>query len=128
MPDVARLRLYLRPTADAAPEARRMLAAACAAWSLEHVGEAAAVVVTELVDNAVRHARTDMLVTMAYRGSSLHLSVADRSVTPSTIPVGRGPCGLRLVDTFASGWGVCPVPDGKSVWAALTTLRPRSSG
>ncbi|GAA0252568.1 ATP-binding protein [Cryptosporangium japonicum] len=121
MPDTAHLRLYLRPTPAAAPEARRMLAAACAAWSIEDVGAAAAVVVTELVDNAVRHAGTDLIVTMTYRGAYLHLSVTDGSAAPSTIPVGRGASGLRLVDIFASGWGVLPVPDGKSVWATLAT-------
>ncbi|TQS44016.1 STAS domain-containing protein [Cryptosporangium phraense] len=120
----ARLRLHLEPTADAPAEARRLAMDACAAWNLERLSPAAAVVVTELVDNAARHAGTALEVTIAYRGAYLHLSVTDGSPEPprlSAEPTAEGGRGLLLVDSFASGWGVLPVPDGKAIWATLPT-------
>ncbi|TQS44019.1 ATP-binding protein [Cryptosporangium phraense] len=120
------LRQHLRPTADAGAEARHLVQDACVAWHLPDVSAAAAVVVTELVDNAARHAGTDLIVTIAYRGAYLHLSVEDRS--PDLPRLGRGSPGfaadrgrgLLLVDSFACGWGVVTAPDGKTVWASLS--------
>jgi hypothetical protein len=137
-PLAARLRLYLHPTLDAGPEARQMVTDACAGWGLRHLTASAALVITELVENAAQHAATDLEVTIAYRGRYLHLSVADGSPTP---PRWTGPPpeadaesvdltgrGLRLVDAFASGWGVLPTLQGKTIWATLRTDGQENSG
>ena len=83
-------------------------------------------VVTELVANAVDHARTSRPVTIGLDGRGLLVTVRDgcadgaprsRPVDP-TAPRGRG---LQMVDALAESWGVTPHPDGKTVWAVLRT-------
>ncbi|MFG1926990.1 ATP-binding protein [Cryptosporangium sp. NPDC048952] len=120
-----RLRFALRPTLQAAADARLATRNACTAWDLDHLESAAALVVSELVDNAAVHARTDVVVTLIYRANLLHVCVADRSSTPArrmeAVRPGRNGNGLRLVEEFASGWGTMPTPEGKLTWATLRT-------
>ncbi len=80
--------------------------------------------VTELVTNAVLHARTELHLIIETEPGIVRLRVEDRS--PGT-PVlrhydtddvtGRG---LALVEMLATRWGVDPRPDGKSVWCEIT--------
>ncbi|WP_051570739.1 hypothetical protein [Cryptosporangium arvum] len=123
---LGRLRIHLRPTDAAAAEARRFMRDACAAWNLEDVVGEATVIVTELVDNAARHARTELVVTLAYRGIYLNIAVSDGTPEParrrtdvsapgSSLP-GKG---LRLVDEFAAAWGTLPTEEGKTIWATV---------
>ncbi|GAA0233145.1 STAS domain-containing protein [Cryptosporangium japonicum] len=123
---LGRLRIHLRPTDAAAAEARRFMRDACAAWSLEGVVDEATVIVTELVDNAARHARTELVVTLAYRGIYLNIAVSDgapepaRKRTDASAPGYSLPGkGLRLVDAFATAWGTLPTEDGKTTWATV---------
>jgi hypothetical protein len=124
-----RTQLLLRPTIHASAQARALTTDACEAWSLQHLSAVAAVITTELVDNAATHARTDLVLTLAHRGEFLHISVADGTPTPARLhraapgsdPVTE-PCrGLRLVDAFATGWGTLPTAEGKTTWAILRT-------
>ncbi|MFG1922007.1 ATPase [Cryptosporangium sp. NPDC048952] len=112
-----RVRMCLRPTVAAASDARRFTRDACAAWELDGVVDEAAVIVTELVDNAARHARTELAVTLAYRGVYLNIAVYDGSPEPACH---RSPGkGLRLVDAFATAWGTLPTASGKTTWATV---------
>ena len=96
----------------------------------EHVAECPAAVidtvallVTELVTNAVLHARTELHLVIETEPGVVRLRVEDHS--PGT-PVlrhydtddvtGRG---LALVDMFAARWGVDSRPGGKSVWCEI---------
>lgn len=112
-----RRHLRLRPTVHAAAEARAVTREACAAWNLGRLVGAAELVVSELVDNAAGHARTDIAVTLLYRPYLLNVAVADRSATPGRArPAGYG---LRLVSEFATCWGTLSTPEGKVTWAIL---------
>ena len=130
---LGRLRIHLPPTVAAAAEARRFTHDACAAWDLGAIADEAAVIVTELTDNAARHARTEFTLTLSYRGRYLHVAVHDRAPEPARkfripdpaepAPVIQEPTlpgkGLRLVDAFATAWGTLPTTDGKTTWATI---------
>jgi anti-sigma regulatory factor (Ser/Thr protein kinase) len=79
-------------------------------------------VVTELVTNAVQHARTPFRVAIWLDGG-VAVEVADQDPR-SPVVVDSGPesvrgRGLRLVDALARAWGALPTPEGKTVWALL---------
>ena len=125
-------RLSLPPEPDSAGQARGLVADACRSWSLPRLVFTARLVMSELVANAVEHAGTDLLVSVARRGSSLYLAVHDGSValprllepSPGARLDRRGQ-GLRLVDEIASSWGARRTHDrtGKVVWAMVGPRR-----
>ena len=78
---------------------------------------------SELVTNAVLHARGDVTVTLAVADGVAEIGVSDRS---SDLPHQRsrtwraeGGRGLRLVELVALEWGVATVAGGKQVWFRL---------
>lgn len=131
-----RAHLHLAPVPAAAARARHLVDEACRFWGVGHLSGAATLVISELVSNAVQHARTDMHISAALRGNYLHLYVRDGDAHPpvmSTIDIydevtlpehGRG---LHLVDVYTTSWGSRPTEDGKIVWATLrATPVPRA--
>ena len=130
----ARSMLRLAPGVRAPAEARAFLEDAVrgsgvgAADDADDAGgvdlDAAALVLTELVTNAVLHAGTDLEVLVSVRPGRLRLAVADRgsdapSVTRATADDEHGR-GLALVDALTLRWGIVPRgPAGKVVWAVL---------
>jgi anti-sigma regulatory factor (Ser/Thr protein kinase) len=84
----------------------------------------ATLIATELVANAVMHARTEMSLTVVSAGEGVRVTVTDKSDiqprwTPAstTATAGRG---LLLVERLSSRWACEPVAaGGKSVWAEI---------
>jgi DNA-binding NarL/FixJ family response regulator len=84
------------------------------------LGEIASLLVSELVTNAVVHARTDLQIAVELLPHAVRVNVFDRS---PNVPIAREPAaddtsgrGLVLLDRLASAWGVDHFPNGKSVW------------
>lgn len=97
-------------------------------WQEHAAIEAAELVTSELVTNAVRHARTRVDVAISQTPAAIRLEVLDRdAATPRVthpLPTVAGGRGMSIVEQLASAWGVLPVPPGaKCVWAEL----PRSA-
>jgi anti-anti-sigma regulatory factor/anti-sigma regulatory factor (Ser/Thr protein kinase) len=118
------LSLTLDPVVGAARRARQLVTEACSAWDLPELAGPACIVVTEMVNNVVAHARTPMTVRLALRGDTLTVAVHDHSrVVPRfTGPVAAtsyGGRGLLLIDSVARRWGNLQLEDGKVVWAIL---------
>jgi anti-anti-sigma regulatory factor/anti-sigma regulatory factor (Ser/Thr protein kinase) len=118
------------------PAARAAVVAACETWGLDaasglqHVASRAELVVTELISNAILHAKTEIELVVALREPFLHLSVADGSAAPPRLmsPDSAetvGGRGLILVEALATKWGHLPMRDGKVVWAMLRLEPPR---
>jgi anti-sigma regulatory factor (Ser/Thr protein kinase) len=80
--------------------------------------------VTELVNNAVTHARSECELRISVNPLSVRLEVVDKGEgTPDPMPPsstrnhGRG---LHLIDALTAAWGYEPIPSGgKMVWAEL---------
>lgn len=113
----------LHPRQGAARKSHRLITEACATWELDLLAGAVHIAGAELVANAVRHAGTDVVVTLALRPRALHLAVRDGSQEPPRIygphhPRARRPQGLLRIDGAADEWGVTELADGKLVWAS----------
>jgi anti-sigma regulatory factor (Ser/Thr protein kinase) len=113
--------------------------AACETWGLgeaaglQHVANRAELVVTELISNAILHAKTEIELVVALREPFLHISVADGSSAPPRLMSADsaevvGGRGLILVEALATKWGYLPTRDGKVVWSMLRLDPPRYGG
>lgn len=78
---------------------------------------------SELVTNAVLHARTPFVVKVSVKGDRIRVAVTDGSEAlpvfkrrGPTSPTGRG---LRIVEEIADRWGFEPITSGKTVWFEL---------
>lgn len=118
------------PAHPAAPgAARAMVHEVCDEWDVAAVDEGAALIVTELVTNALVHARTSCRVTLTVDERGLRVGVRDYRVGPHPRPrpvdvTGEGGRGLHLVAMIAGTWEVRDHPDGKTVWALLPLPPP----
>ncbi len=93
---------------------------------LDHLVDDATLVVSELVTNAVLHARTHLVVAISELPLGVRMVVHDNS---DALPVmGRadtdrtGGRGMTIVDACATEWGTdCDTEGHKSVWATFCT-------
>lgn len=139
--DTAAARLDMRPervsrrwdlpdTPVAARLARCGVRSACVDWGIdEEMCEDAAMIATELVSNAVDHARTPSRLTLSLDPARLEISVRDYFPCPAPRPrpvdvrVARGR-GLHVVAMLSERSGGTDHEDGKSVWAVLAVPHP----
>ena len=115
--------LSLDPVLGAASEARR----ATRRWLADSTMSDALLdnlqlVISELVTNAVIHARTPLRLLVRFDGDRVLTEVFDADVHLPTPAVSDdvGGWGLLLVDRLSDRWGSEPFTDGKRVWAELT--------
>ncbi|MFI7363846.1 SpoIIE family protein phosphatase [Streptomyces sp. NPDC050149] len=128
--DVAAWQLALDPREVA--RARRLVRGRLLDWELPDAVEAAELMVSELVTNAVKHGRTHHIGLRLVRTGALLCEVTDDEPAPATLldataddESGRG---LVLVSSLAREWGTSTTARGKTVWfeLALSHLpRPR---
>lgn len=118
----------LHPDPSAPRSARALLRSALREWQLSELTERAEVPVSELVTNAVLHARSPIEFRLRAAGQRLRIEVCDASnaaPVPSEQPleasVGRG---LPLVEAFADRWGTTILDHGKCVWFELDADTP----
>lgn len=105
-------------------EARRRLVECLTAWRCERVGDVA-LVFSELVTNAVLHGGGAVRISVRPVDDDhlLRLEVYDtRPAVP--VPCTGGPdggFGLQIIDRLAERWGTTPTPEGKVVWAVISS-------
>jgi anti-anti-sigma factor len=110
--------------------ARALFRRACLDWALGNAYDDAALVVNELVTNAVRHARTSCRLGIRLDARGLYVGVRDQGplhpgLLDDTGHLLRTGAGLHLVTTLSHRWGVEQHVDGKTVWARFP---PRPAG
>jgi hypothetical protein len=123
-PESRQLSLELEPVVGAARRSRELVTEACGRWDQPAFAGPACIVVTEMVNNVVAHARTPMIVLLAVRRDAMSVAVRDRS---NTVPQFTGPVpatsyggrGLLLIDSVADRWGSLRLETGKVVWSVL---------
>ena len=125
------LRMTLPAVSHSVRLSRYATRAVLTAWQLSHVDEAATLLVSELVTNAVRHARGTDVITVELHAGRTWLLIEVQDADPHW-PQPRTPDGFDesgfgfvLVDALAGNWGVRETEGGKAVWAELD-IRPRS--
>ncbi|MQA87486.1 MAG: ATP-binding protein [Streptosporangiales bacterium] len=127
----------LPPEPGSAKAARDFTRATLLGWSLEELLDDAAVAVSELVTNALRHAapctpgfaqNRPIRLGLLLRGPRFLCAVADPSnhVPAPRVPddVAEAGRGLHVVASLSDAWGWAPVDRfGKVVWAMFSTSR-----
>ena len=116
--------LQLAPALTSPKHARVWAAEVLIDWDLTSWLDDVQSLITELVANAVLHARTTMMVRLSCQDAQLRIAVIDTSPTMPRVDLdalsvhttGRG---LLLIDELADEWGIDPVGGGKSVWCML---------
>jgi histidine kinase-like protein len=109
----------------AARRSRELITEACVRWDRPDLAGSACIVVTEMVNNVVAHARTPMTVLVAVHGDRMSVAVRDHSATVPSFTGGPVPAssyggrGMLLIDSVAARWGSLVLSGGKVVWALL---------
>jgi hypothetical protein len=125
-PKRRRAKLDLPRDAHAAGQAREFTRSVCANWHAGELAVDAALVVTELVENTLRHTTSLPRLRLELRRGQLTVAVTDenprRPVLLEESENGRLGLGLRLIAQAARVWGATPTrAGGKVVWAVLAT-------
>jgi serine/threonine-protein kinase RsbW len=110
--------------------ARQVTRDVLARWRLAYLEDTAVLLVSELVTNAVRHARQTRAIALDLEIGDTWLRIEVQDADPCW-PHRRTPgsfdesgFGLVLVDGLATNWGVRETATGKAVWAELDTRNP----
>ncbi|MGN6089014.1 MAG: ATP-binding protein [Actinomycetales bacterium] len=113
------------PTLTAASVARGVVRQLLHAWQLSSAVDAAQLVVSEMVTNAVRHVggEASFELTIEAAGDEIRLALADGSSVRPLIRELRddslGGRGIALIEALTERWGVEDHEGGKRVWVIL---------
>ncbi|MYU20885.1 ATP-binding protein [Streptomyces sp. SID8352] len=113
-------------TAESVGAGRRVVRRVLREWALSGIADAAELVTSELLTNAVQHARRDSVRLTVTRLSDRCVRVAVVDLSPSR-PQPRAARageesgrGLEIVEALSGGrWGVEMLREGKRVWAEV---------
>ncbi|NNN34641.1 ATP-binding protein [Streptomyces sp. S3(2020)] len=110
------------PTDFRVGQMRRITSAHLRLWGLTVVCEAATLVVSELVTNAVRHGRGNPVgFRVISSDGELRIEVTDGNPAPARLrnagEAAENGRGLLLIAALAKEWGVSP--DGRMTWCSL---------
>ena len=122
--DIDQAHITLPPALTSGREARVFVADRLAEWRLEGLLDTALLLTSELVTNAVVHARSPVSVTIRRILDRLRVEVADVGggalVLRNPSADATGGRGLQLMDALAASWGTSAFDAGKLVWFELT--------
>ncbi|GGQ78134.1 SpoIIE family protein phosphatase [Streptomyces asoensis] len=111
---------------EAARQARRFTRRTLRAWGVSaHTLDAALLVVSELVTNALVHTDGRVRLDLTLVNHRLRVAVTDTSPRSPVKPASlgweaTGGRGILLVEAVSQAWGTVPVSGGKQVWSELT--------
>lgn len=129
------LQLVLPVSEHSVRLARRVARTVLAAWQLQDTQETAVLLLSELVMNAIQHARDTKTIVVELEAvkSCLRMEIANQEPRwpPPRTPdeSGESGFGFLLLDALASKWGVRQTATGNAVWAELEppqTAEPES--
>ncbi|MFI6326517.1 ATP-binding protein [Nonomuraea sp. NPDC050556] len=117
----------LSPVAASVPAARAWARRMLVRWEIPHLAERIELLVSELITNAIKHAKTGgapVALILRFVGETLRLEVHDRDAENRPIqqrPMAEavGGHGLWLVEAYSDRWGIDLTEYGKAVWVEL---------
>ncbi|MFJ6632951.1 SpoIIE family protein phosphatase [Streptomyces sp. NPDC091376] len=114
---------------DAVMHARRFTARTLRSWGVVEELDAALLVVSELVTNAIAHTQGEVRLDVTLSSDRLRIAVNDASPRSPVKPANQnweatGGRGLLIVEASTASWGSVPLSGGKQVWAEIP-LAPR---
>lgn len=106
--------------------ARNFVRRTCHEWHLDTCVPEALCIASELVENAIEHAKTELDLRLELRGGMLTIAVRDGSPKQAVLRQGRQGLpvgyGLQIITDVARCWGCAPdLRGGKVTWATLAT-------
>ena len=118
---------------DAPAQARRFCSTVCREWGVDGLTDLCALLVSELVTNAVVHGSGPVGLELRLDGGVLRVSVAQEQVVGLPEPLMSGSAaisgrGLAIVDRMAAGWGAETDDGGTTVWFDLVLSEPPGAG
>lgn len=116
--------LHLSPESSSPRRARQFVDAVLHRWQRDGAIDRMSLIASELVTNAVNHARTEITLELTAEDGTIHLEVFDedptRPVFLDSDPGVPGGLGLPIVEALASSWGTRRRDGGgKAVWAEV---------
>jgi anti-sigma regulatory factor (Ser/Thr protein kinase)/CheY-like chemotaxis protein len=125
---VLEARLELPDEPRSVTMSRAFLAELLGQWELEEFVAAAALLMSELVANAVRHVPGPCALELTHHADVLRVAVADTGAGMPDLQVlgtsDLGGRGLHIVTSLSTAWGVDQLDDGgKLVWAELDPVK-----
>ena len=123
-PAAKRARRVLVRSSRTSASARAFVRRTCAEWRVPELAEDAALIVTELVENTLRHTDSVPRLRLELRRGRLAVEVADESSRPAFVREGldltETGLGMRMVAKVSKIWGSSRRRSGgKTVWAVL---------
>lgn len=124
-PAATLLAVELRPERGAPAIARQLATATCQANGIDpEACHTAALLISELVTNAVIHARTSVRLELHQTTPRLWVGVTDQDEQSQveiqhSSPIAAHGRGLQIVDNLALDWGVERTDSTKTVWFEL---------
>jgi anti-sigma regulatory factor (Ser/Thr protein kinase) len=95
-------------------------------WECGDVLDIVNILVSELVTNAITHAKSEADVTVLLTPTSIRIEVTDTGGgTPQPkelVQEGTSGRGLAIVEVMSSAWGVVAREQGKTVWFEVPRL------
>jgi anti-sigma regulatory factor (Ser/Thr protein kinase) len=121
----AQRRLTLPAELMSVREGRYFARDALTEWGYERLADDVQLCVSELITNAVRHAGTELVLTLLV-DTQLTVEVRDAvpelgapAPQPADDPLASSGRGLHIVAAISTDWGVTRVSGGKAVWFTL---------
>ena len=113
--------LRLPPEPSSARAARRFAAATLDGWRCdEGVVDTVLLLLSEVVSNAILHARTELEVWLEARSGVVRVEVVDGAAMPihrrPSGPDDQSGRGTGLIETLSEAWGTDRMTTGKRVW------------
>jgi PAS domain S-box-containing protein len=115
----------LRPEPRQVAAGRQFTRQALTAWQQAELAHTACLLVSEILTNAVQHARQSISLRLHHTAREIIAEITDdnpqlpqRTRPDPASETGRG---LTLVDALAATWGARPAGAGKTVWFTLTS-------
>ena len=125
----ASTRLRGRPAS--VPAARRFVETVLREWGCPEYADVLRLLASEIVTNAIVHARSDVVLRVVLLEDRVRIDVRDAS-RQAPVPRPPGPdgsgTGLRVVEALAGAWGVDVDGTGKTVWVEVPRERTPAGG